>query len=935
VWLGIAACFALTAGVGGAAAKSTVIFFSSTPSTTQAGAHPSVVTTFDLSSHLDDPTPPPCLCDDPKDIHVHTPAGVIADPHVVSMCSSADFAVSNCPADSQVGFVVLRPFRWVAVPLYRVTPQAGQAGLFGFSIALGGAPIAEYIAVSGRTGGDYGLDFDTDGVNHAANPYPLTQVFWGVPGAAAHDQLRFAPGEQSLYCQGDPLTPMLADEAPPDCEVVGENSEGPSGGGAKPPIPSSLPVKPFTQNPTSCVGPLATTLEVLAYDGETSHGEASWPATTGCDQLSFNPSLAAAPTTTETDSASGLAVDLRVPQFEDPETPSPSELKTATITLPEGFSINPNAADGKDSCSDAQANFTNTEAARCPEFSKVGTTELDSSALPGPIDGYIYLGEPKVGDRYRVIVTASGFGTNVKLAGSVRPDPATGQLVTSFENLPQAPFQEFNLHFFGSERGLLATPTKCGTYPVKTNFTPWASELSPQTSTQFFVLDSGPEGKPCPGGPRPFAPSLQAGVEDSTAAAHSPFSLTLTRSDGEQNLSALAVKTPPGFSATLKGVPYCPAAAIDSLAAFGYSGLTEQASSACPPASQIGSVIAGAGAGTHPVYLNGKAYLAGPYKGAPLSLVVVVPGVSGPYDLGDVAVRVALKVDETSAQITAISDPLPQILAGIPLRTRFIRVSLDRRNFALNPTNCEPFAVRANVAGDEGATASSSAHFQVANCADLGFGPRLALRMSGSTKRTGNGTLTATVSAGEGEANLKTAQVVLPGSQLVDNANIATPCTRVQFAANACPASSRVGVAKALSPLLGGPLEGPVYMRSSSHPLPDLVADLNGQFHIVVDGRVDQARRRIRTTFAGLPDVPVSSFTLTVFGGKHGILENGENLCANPQRARVGFEGQNGGTSRSNAKVSVAGCAKPNAKKHRQRLDLRPKSLPNPPKAER
>ena len=284
-----------------------------------------------------------------------------------------------------------------------------------------------------------------------------------------------------------------------------------------------------------------------------------------------------------TDAASGLAVDLVVPQFQDPSTPSPSEIRANSVELPVGFSINPSAADGKVICSDAQANIGTTLVAECPEHAKIGTTELQSSALPGPIFGYIYLGDPRPGDRWRVIVTASGFATNVKLLGSTRVDPSTGQIVTAFEDLPQTPFQEFNLHFFGSERGLFATPTQCGTYPVNARFVPWAAELSEQTSTQYFQVDSGPGGSGCPNGPRPFSPSSEAGVEDNTAGVHSPFSLQVRRNDGDQNLTGVNVTTPPGFLASIKGIPYCPPPAIAKLGSAGYTGA---ASRPRPPARQ-------------------------------------------------------------------------------------------------------------------------------------------------------------------------------------------------------------------------------------------------------------------------------------------------------------------------------------------------------------
>ena len=452
------------------------------------------------------------------------------------------------------------------------------------------------------------------------------------------------------------------------------------------------------------------------------------------------------------------------------------------------------------------------------------------------------------------------------------------------------------MHFFGSERGLLATPTQCGTYPVESTFVPWDASLGSQRSTQYFTLTSGPYGAPCPGAVRPFEPGFHAASSNHSPGSHASFSLELKRADGQQDLAGVTVATPPGFLATLAGVAYCPEADIARAAAAGASGLAELELSSCPPASQIGTSIVGAGAGSHPLYVPGKAYLAGPYRGAPLSLVVITPAVAGPYDLGNVVVRAAVKVDPVDAHVTAIADRLPSIVEGIPLRLRSVRVSLDRPEFALNPTHCAPLSVLADIEGDQGTMAALSSHYQVANCGTLPFGPKLGLRLSGSTKRSGNPALQATVTARAGEANISSAVVTLPHTEFLDNAHIKSPCTRVQFAANACPASTVIGQASAVTPLLAHPLEGPVYLRSSSHKLPDVVATLHGQIDIELDGRITSTHGRLRTHFENVPDAPVTKFTLSFAGGKRGLLENGavEDLCNVPEFATMRMTGQNG-----------------------------------------
>jgi hypothetical protein len=915
--LGLLICvsLAIAAGPGAkeASAKSQIFGYSSHPTTAQAGGHPDIYSEFSLGTRFNQQPIPPCGCNDPKNVILHTPPGVIANPHVAAICTAAEASLFECSADSQVGLIVLRlGTAYGVIPVYRTTPASDQAGLFVFLAPLG-FPIPQYIAFNARTDSDFGLDVETLGISHLIPFDYYAPIIWGVPGAHSHDIFRFRPGEQYLGCFSNPVPSMEEGVLTGSC-LLYKHTE--SGEFEKEPVATSIPIRPLIQSPTTCVGPLESSMETLAYDREYDYAQQPWPATTGCDQLSFNPSLSANPTTQVTDTASGLDVNLLAPQFQDPSTPSPSELRSGVVTLPEGFSINPNAADGKVVCSDAEARLGTREAAQCPEFSKVGTVTLDSSALPEPIPGAIYLGESKPGDRYRLILTAFGFGTAIKIPGSVRPNPTNGQLTVAFEDLPQAPFQGFDMHFFGSERGLLATPEKCGKYPVHSVFTPWDGALSTQSTTQFFVLDSAPRGLPCPEPNRPFAPSLEAGVEDNTAGAHTPFSIRLSRSDGDQNWSRIEVRTPPGFTARLKGVPYCPESALAKLGQPGYTGQLERVSPACPAATLVGSAETSEGAGTKPLFTQGKVYLAGPYKGAPLSLMVVVPAVSGPYDLGNVAVRVALDVDPGSAEITAISDPLPQILDGIPLRLRSIRLKIDRPDFVLNPTNCDPFAVGTTSKGSEGGTSTTSVPFQVANCADLSYAPKLALRLSGGIQRRGHPVIRATFTAAPGEANTRGVSVTLPKGEQLDSEHLDTVCTRVAFAAGDCPAGSVIGRAEASSPLLDQPLTGSVYLRSSDHQLPDMVLDLRGQVNIEVSAQVDSVDGRLRTTFKDVPDVPISKLVLNLAGGKKGLLINSEPLCVAKKKATVKTTGQNGVVHRSKSPLQTSCGSRAKRKRH-------------------
>lgn len=878
-----------------ARADSQIVSFSSASSTTQAGGHPNIVVSYKFGNRFTQ-TPPECDCNDPQNILTGLPTGVIGNPLATPQCSRVDFGADLCSPSTQVGVVKVNVYgskSSAGTPLYNLEPGAGQAGLFGFYAPLVNSPI--FTVVSARTGGDYGLDLSTEGIEHIIPPEAISYELWGVPAAHSND----------------------ADRAP----VGGGNCGfGPYPCGFRPNLSDAEQI-PFLDNPTTCGVPLESTLEIQSYDGGVTTATTPYSSTTGCDQLSFNPSLYAQPTTGQADSPSGLDVDLSVPQTVSPTTPSPSEIHGLRVSLPAGMSINPDAADGKTVCTDAEAQigaFGSEGESQCPEDSEVGTVTLASSSLPGPINGFAYLGESKPGERYRLIITANGYATHVKLAGTVEPDPTNGRPVVSFANLPQSPITEVDLHLFGGERGLLATPTQCGTYPVESAFTPWDTALAEQTSTQYFTIGTGANGGACPGSVRPFTPGFTAGVTESTAGVHAPLSLELSRNDGDQYLASFSVTTPDGLLATLAGIPYCSDAALVTAAAPGFAGLTEEASPSCPAASQVGVSQAGAGAGPHPVFLPGKVYLAGPYKGAPLSLAVITPAVSGPYDLGDVVVRAALNVDPESAQVTAVSDPLPQILEGIPLRLRRILIDLNRPGFTINPTDCGAQAVQAVVAGAEGGSADLSSPFQVANCAVLPFKPSLSIRLSGSPKRSKSPALTATVTATEGEANIRRAQVGLPHVEFLDNSHIHGTCSRPQLAAGQCPGNSVYGHARAVSPLLAQPLEGSVYLVTGyGTKLPEIVADLRGQIHILLRGKVDTDKESgIRTTFETVPDAPISKFTFKLFGGKRSLLQNSEPLCSKTFRANAVFTGHNGAVE--HLRPQLAGICGKGKKKQRK-----------------
>ena len=397
-----------------------------------------------------------------------------------------------------------------------------------------------------------------------------------------------------------------------------------------------------------------------------------------------------------------------------------------------------------------------------------------------------------------------GHGLVIKLAGKVSADPVTGRLTTSFTENPQQPVSHLRLALFGGAVAPLRTPATCGTYATTSVMTPWSAPDSgpPATPKDEYAISQGAGGKPC--GAPANAPSFEAGSIAPLAGTYKPFVLNLRRDDGTQQFSSVTVSPPPGLVAKLAGTPTCSDAALSAAAAK--SGAAEKASPSCPAASAIGTVQAQAGAGPTPYNAPGTAYLTAPYKGAPLSLAIVTPALAGPFDLGTIVVRTALHLDPKSAQVTAVSDPIPTILQGIPLDIRAVSIRLDKPGFTLNPTSCDPSTVTGSLLSSAGSAASLQSRFQLAECGRLGFKPALSLSLKGATKRGDYPALTAVLRPRPGDANITSASVALPHSEFLAQEHIRTVCTRVQFAADACPAASIYGQVTATSPLLDYPV---------------------------------------------------------------------------------------------------------------------------------
>lgn len=630
-----------------------------------------------------------------------------------------------------------------------------------------------------------------------------------------------------------------------------------------------------------------------------------------CATIPYDPSLDVEPATPATDSPAGATVGVRMPHIAEADNQDSSNTKTANVTLPVGMGLNPSAAEGLQTCADEQLGKGTRNPVGCPAASKIGTVTIASAPLPdGPLTGNVYAGkqesrDPTSGEEYRIFVDAESprYGISVRLIGNVRANPLTGQLTTTFSETPQVPFTSFALDFDDGPRAVLSSPPTCSS-AAGAELTPWSGN-PPATRTDPIVLTSAPGGGPCAKtlAERPFTPGFAAKPRRTKAGAFSPFALNVARGDGQQELKGVDVTLAPGMTGRLAGIPYCTEPALAAAAAN--AGRSERSAASCPPKSLVGSASITSGTGPSPLHIAGKVFLSGPYHGAPLSLAALTPATAGPFDLGTVVVRVALFVDPVTAQIHAVSDPIPNVFGGAQLSIRSVDVEIDRKDFTLNPTSCGRLSSAGALRGGGADPANPAAFsafpvstpFQTSDCDALGFKPKLSMRLLGgpkTTKRSQHPKLRAVLLARPGDANIARAAVTLPHSQFLDQSHIRTICTRVRLAAHDCPAASIYGYARAQTPLLDDELAGPVYLVSSSNPLPDLLADLRGQVNVQLHGVISATRARIKNVFYPVPDVPVSKFVLTMKGGKRGLLVNSRDLCVHPSFSFMNFKAQNG-----------------------------------------
>ncbi len=903
---------------------------------TQAGSHPFQVTGTVALNQGPDTEPlsffkaevePVALS---KDIVTKIPAGLIGNPVPIPRCTMEEFITevyfreNKCPQQTAIGVAsvsVNEPgslgYINVTVPLFNLEPYFGEPARFGFFVNGASVPVVLDTSLREGPGEDYGVNVISSNITQVAGLVSARVTFWGVPDDPRHDNSR---GWECLYTTRGEVgaIPGQSCEASKDAQPPG-----------------------FLTMPTSCNGPLQSSAEADSWKEPGRFGDVgtSEPLQSldGCNRVPFTPAMSAEPTTDRASAPTGLDfnLDFKDEGLTSSEGLAQSQLNKTVVKLPEGLTINPSAGVGLGGCTPddyARETIESIPGAGCPNDSKLGTVEIETPLLTQKIHGNIFIAQPydnPFNSLVALYVVAKNpeVGVLIKLAGKVEPDLVTGQLTTIFENNPQLAFSHFNFHFREGQQAPLISPPTCGAYQTQALLTPWSEPSTTLTDTASFAITKGYDGGACPSGGVPsFDPGIEAGLLNNNAGSFSPFYLHLTRTDAEQEISGFSTNLPSGLTGDLSGIPFCPEADIE--AARHKTGAQEETDPSCPAASQVGRTLVGTGVGAVLAYVPGKIYLAGPFHGAPFSIVSVTSAVVGPFDLGTVVLRFGLTIDLYTAQVSVTptsSEPIPTILDGIVTHVRDIRVYIDRSKFTLNPTSCNPLSIGSTLTSDHGQAKTVTSPFQASNCQALAFKPIFKVSTSGKTSRKTGASLHVKLSYPSGaQANISKVKVDLPKRLPSRLTTLQKACTAAQFETNpaGCPAASRVGFAKAITPLIPVPLEGPAYFVShGGEAFPSLIMVLQGYgvtINLVGTTFINKAGIT-SSTFKTVPDQPVGSFELTLPQGPYSALAANGNLCKAKLTMPTAFDAQNGATVHQNTKITVTGCPKAKKKATRKR----------------
>lgn len=817
-----------------------------------------------------------------KDLEVDLPPGLIGNPRSVPQCrqeefeSGSLFSEKGCPAGTQIGTLRLdTTFANVTLPVFNLEPPSDKLAQFGVFVLL--TPMVMNASV--RSDGDYALRMTLQNLPQFLPVVGGSLDLWGVPADSEHDTLR----GKCLGFEGQSLGKC----------------------------PAGVPRRPFLTLPVRCGKPPAVKFRVDSWEepGEfvsevasPLDAEGHELVLDGCDSLDFSPEVTVRPESRTADAPSALEIDLGLPQSENPDGLGEGEPSSVVLDLPSGLSLNPAAGDGLGACSPEQIALKSLVQPACPDSSRIGSVTVASPLAAEPLRGGIYLATPgknPFGGMFTAYLVAEGNGILVKIPGQIEANKSDGSLIMRLEELPQLPFSDFSLQFDGGPRAPLALPAHCGTFTTFARLSAYSDPAGePLTLPSSFVIDGN-----CDVG---FSPEFLSGATSSSAGQRSDLVLHLARKEGEAGIGRFSVNLPTGLLPLLGDVPRCP----DLLAQEGN----------CLPASRIGSMDIAAGAGSHPFHFSGATFLTGPYKGAPFGLAIVVPAVTGPFDLGVVVVRARVLVDPRSARLTIATDPLPRVLGGIPLRIQGLDLSTaDRPGVFTTPTSCKKQEVTGRAVSEAGNSASLSTPFFVSGCSKLGFSPRVSASTEGrANRREGVALRLAIHNHSKNQSNLRSIKIDFPPQLSPRLSAIQGACPAATFATGPelCPRTSAIGTARVRTPIFNAALEGSAYLVSrGTEALPRIVLvlsaegttlELNGSLHLSKKGTMS-------THFAAMPDAPISNFALVLPRGAHSALGanflagSGGALCGRQMKVTAILVGHNGAYAKDVARVRCSG----------------------------
>lgn len=662
----------------------------------------------------------------------------------------------------------------------------------------------------------------------------------------------------------------------------------------------AAPPRPFLTVPSVC-GSLSFTLRVRSREQDApwlSEGTEAGPLT-GCEGLSFAPRFGLWLGNPVADSPSGMRMTLSMPEDAEGSELAGAQMRDVAVELPAGLTVSPGGAAGLVFCSDAQLGLGSEAPATCPAAARAGTVELNSASLPDPLLGSVYFGETQGSERFRLFIVAPGPGILFKFVTSLEPDPATGRLAAILHDLPQTAIEQIAISLDGGSGGLLATPLGCGPARSEARFVPYGGGV-PVTSAATVSIASALPGLACPG-PLPFSPQLLVSAPNHQAGRAGSLSATLRRRSGEGLPAEFTMTLPAGLSAALGSIEACP----ESLAGSG----------SCPAASRVGSARAAVGSGPNPAVLSGAAYVAGAYHRAPFSVVMAFRAAVGPFDLGTVALRAAARIDGRTGRVSIETDRMPSVVAGVPIRFQTIELSLDRAGLIRNPTSCVPHTLDATLKSQEGAAATLSSPYRVNGCRRLGFAPRLraALANRGRLHRHSRVGMRVSARFRPTDAALRSMVVSLPPALKLSIGGLREICSRPDARRGLCPPGSEIGTSRARTPLLDQPLIGSIHLvQPPDNGEPDIwVALVGGGLKLTIRGTSATDRGRFVTRLNGLPDVPLSNFSMRLGAPGSGLLTLDVKPCAGARArrfdAKVLVTAQNGVRRDTRLPVATAG----------------------------